>query len=293
MFKDTSGNIKATAAIVPLRNLNVFENIPFKDVLQILSDTINRNPEGFDRDMTLVNDNCTDYYCSSTDNEKFFSIAMLSTPLLTIQDNIATLQSNFLVWGNRLLNKGSQVNILTDEILTPDSVEKVVIVDADFKLMHYDTYNGMDLTSIDKDILSELDIQMDVDSVTEWEGEDSYNMVKYISVYAPNIPPVEAGTRVIAINKYDSPENAIMQFSETFFDAFMVEFVDPTQPFAYISVEIVNDLNYAEGDNPTADNFKDTFKDIFNDVTSDLIKYANGADMPLSVLNTELQKVLN
>ena len=161
-----------------------------------------------------------------------------------------------LTFGPLALHRGDEVYFWEDEmrcVVAEANHVTPTLTRGEFAEMQYDTYNATSLDEISDEILSQLEIPVDRaklrwaypdeekgqvgwDENDDHGGMESYSMVKYLSVYAPDL-------------KAESPAPALVYSELTDFrpfggdlsadyDAVLVEFTDTTQPFGYVTIEL-------------------------------------------------------
>ena len=278
-----SDNIRATAGIVPIRGLNVFGNESFTTVLEKLHTVITTVPEGYSDD---------NFDGTLEENCGLFSISALSAPLFQFGEDVITLVSQFFIWKGLVFSKGATFGITEDDevqVLTPELVEPASVISGQFSLLCYDTYNGSSLVDIEQKVLDELDLELDREALPKENDDerwtdDPLSMVKYISVYTD--APIPSTGRVFIIE--DTLDDAITKFSNQLYDAFLVELINKTQPFAYIAVEGWGEPLMSKGDfEEKWEVMKDYYGDTFSSARSDINDFAVHLGAPIEkVFNT-------
>ena len=301
-MKKHSDNIRVRAGVLAINNLNCFPDLPttrdgFAELCRravtlgcIAVETM------ADRDYPL---------------EGFLSLTQLSTPVITCVtvDGRATftLRGGILLWGDCLLTRGSTFSFSDDgDARYGASVHRAVAVNAEMALMTYDTYNAAQLDEISDDVLRDLDVHLDREALKfaypdeergqrGWEDADladmgGYEQVKYMSVYSPDLAEAGPGRAIVVVRGEDDPEHGFdvtyfNRVNEELYDEFLIEFVDRSQPFAYVAVETVGKQNQAPGE-PASDASAqaDWYAAQFCAETRKAIEEAGGYDAVLTFL---------
>ena len=300
-MKKHSDNIRVRAGVLAINNLNCFPDVPT---------TRDGFAELCRRAVTL---GCIAVETMADRNypqEGFLSLTQLSTPVITCVtvDGRATfsLEGGILLWGDRLLTRGSAFSFSDGGDARFAYTDCAVAVGAEMALMKYDTYNATQLDEISDDVLRDLDVHLDRDKLKfaypneergqrGWEDDDlmdmgGYEQVKYMSVYSPDLSEAGPGRAIVVVRGEDDPEHG---FDVTYFDRvnnelydeFLIEFVDRSQPFAYVAVETVGTQNPASGV-PMGDALVqvDWYASQFCNETREAIKDAGGYDAVLTFL---------
>ena len=285
-----SANIKAVGGILAVRNLNVFPegDLDYLDVHAAFREATRR--------ASVLAERAMDPEWGEGDKA---SLLELSVPRLKpLGSERYALTGGILFFAGRLFSPGAVFGFSDTGLVveTPDLIEAATAVPTKMSLMTYDTYNASRLGEISDDVLRELNVDLDKsaliyayaedgEDVKTWEDVEDGDMtglsqVKYVSVYAEGLAADAAG-RVLAyvptgtdysgdraveptegLGFDDSYFKEVEDF-KTYYDRFLVEFVDKTQPFAYIAVEAMGGtvLGASEDaeDMPVRDFFADQF----------------------------------
>ena len=230
-MKSFSSNIKAKAGIAAISGLNVFPAIAGNTDLEAFSEAMH---DALGKAERIALDEAPFYEDSNA-----ITIAALSIPRLrSITDKSSTiyaLDGGFLVFANWMISPGALFSFDRDGSLVYDvcetgpKVERATLVHASMVRLKYDTYNALALEDISQEVLDELDITVDISQVPT----DCINAVRYMAIYAPLVATLDISKcgRVIA---YD-PGNDYLEERR---DQFLVEWVDTTQEFAYVAIEV-------------------------------------------------------
>lgn len=289
-MKYHSRNIRPTAGILALKNLNVFpastrDAVRYEDGLEAAF----RQAVG--RAAALARRAVPAGWGARPD---MFTLMQLSTPVLrALGNNTYQLDGGLLLWLGHLFRPGARFSVRGNHfaIETPELVELATDTPAKMTEMRYDTYNASRLGEISDEVLAELDIQLDKsrlayayadeeEGVKTWDEladvENGMNEVKYLSVYAPALAPDAVG-RVIAypvLGDEPAPDpelgfdasafTDLVANKTAYFDRFLVEFTDPSQPFAYITIELLGQELVEDDGEGSALPSKDGFADLFD-----------------------------
>jgi hypothetical protein len=275
-----SKNIVAESGVLPINNLNVF----IKDDSQNHLTDFEYFKECLGRTNFLFNYAMDKYIPDEA--YMVIPLTILSTPRFLIW-NVRKYQfvGGFFIWNNYLFKPNATFSFDENGSFIIENFDLIVpasLVPMEQQLLHYDTYNQEKLCTIDPKILEELDIPLDLKKYEkENEDEDQIESVKYMSIYAPELNPELPG-RVFGYVKGDI--DPIYNFDRTYFDSlinlgcyyiftnydeFLVEFIDKTQPFAYIAVELIGEFVNNENIYHDEYNILDTFKLIWNNDNKD------------------------
>jgi hypothetical protein len=276
-MKTHSANIRATAGILAVHNLNVFPGsggdmdytVPWQDSFKEAC-----------RRAAIIAKMSTEQEYFGDDSSKL-NLVTLSIPRFEILgEGRYKLVGGIFVWAGHFFETGAVFRVHGNDlnIETPELVQVCTPVRAKMEEMKYDTYNAAKLGEISDEVLKELDITLDKsklayayledgeegrtwEDIEEESGEDGfaggYSEVKYMSIYAEHLTGGEPG-RVVAFVKHDeagqysdyrtpdlgfdaSYAKQIMDSWKALYDNYFVEFTDKTQPFAYIAIELFNE----------------------------------------------------
>ena len=275
-MKTHSANIRAIAGILAVHNLNVFPgsggdmdySVPWQDSFK----------EACRRAAIIGRMSVEEETFGGEDK---LNLITLSIPRFEVLgENRYRLAGGVFVWAGHIFNPGAVFRVQGNDlnIETPELVQVCTAVRAVMEEMKYDTYNASKLGEISDEVLKELDITLDKsklayayledgeegktwDDIEQETGEDGfaggYSEVKYMSIYAEHLTGGEPG-RVVAFVKIDeagtyvdyrTPElgfdasyaKQILDSWKALYDNYFVEFVDKTQPFGYVTVELFNE----------------------------------------------------
>ena len=257
-MKMHSDNIKATAGILAIHNLNVFPSsgagnmdytVPWQDSFReacrraaiLAAETVEKREDGMYNDRVPLPE--------------------LSIPRFEVLgEGRYRLTGGLFLWAGYLFSPGATFRVLGNDfnIETPDLIQAATLVPAAMTEAKYDTYNASALAEISDDVLRELDLDLDKsalpgeDDEIDIDNPDWMQMVKYMSIYAEGLTGGEVG-RVIAFvpssddAHYATPElgfdgSVLRELNDSwknYFDNYLIEFVDTKQPFAYVTVELI------------------------------------------------------
>ena len=245
-MKTHSDNINARAGVLAIRGVNMFDfpGLDFRKAFQqALSDLV-KNAEAI-----RVHDE------DEWDSGYGLSLASLSVPRLEkVADSTFRLHAGLLAVNGWMVEAPSVFKVTADGF-SGDNVCEVTLIDVTVQELTYDTYNGIDLKDIDRNVMKELGVEMTDEEIEEkrnlTEEAGEVTIVKYWSVYAPNFPDAPNG-RLIACpvfpdeNKEDGKDESFLKmlteqlkdgYVKTHFDQFFVEFLNTEAPFAYVGTE--------------------------------------------------------
>ena len=257
-MKHFSSNIKPIAGILAVKNLNVFPSSGAADCLDYTKPWVDSFREAVRRASVLAEMAFADHDDGYRGDQ--FTLLQLSVPRFeALGSDRYRLTGGMFLWAGYLFSPGATFRVQGNDfhIETPDLIEVATAVPATMQEMKYDTYNASHLSEISDDVLHELDIQLDKSALPgeiDNDDPDWLQEVKYVSIYAETLTGGEPG-RVIAYPTTDmyggepdaTPElgfeggyvRDLLDSWKANYDQFLVEFVDTTQPFAYITVELI------------------------------------------------------
>lgn len=276
-MKKFSDNIKVTSGKVLIQNLNLFmdENLDKRNK-ENLEEIKRRVAISLIKEHEIVE--ASDYCLNKT-------LAELSAPI--IEENV--IRNSFLIWNNRLFPVGYEFKFDENGVADVSDAEEVRVVFASHKNIDYDTYESeFEEIFNDSVIVEELElhdfmnyaerVKAGDESIEDNEEQETF---KLLSLYYPTICKLnkEFNGRIFVyyITSLDENESTVMpinhanklfieadferqKFDEKkrIYDSFLIEVVDASQPFAYITVEHMDFENYSQ-----SENYIDTFKDFY------------------------------
>jgi hypothetical protein len=302
-MKNFSDNIKPVAGILAVKNLNVFPSSGEPDCLDYTKPWGDSFREACRRAGILA----AEAFAERSDQK--FSLAQLSVPRFEVLGGGRyRLTGGIFLWAGCLFSPGATFRVQANDfhIETPDFIEVATPVPAKMEELKYDTYNAARLNEISDDVLRELGIELDKSKLAfayleegeegkTWEDLedeeldgfiDGMSQVKYMSVYAEQLTGGEPG-RIIAYRpssdvSYTSYATPELGFDASYFrelvrewksdyDQFLVEFVNPKLPFAYIAIEIFGQPAIASKPELANEDFRqiDVFADMFDSTSKD------------------------
>lgn len=291
-----SANIKAVGGILAVRNLNVFPeaDLDYLDVHAAFREAARR--------ASILAERAMDPEWGEGDKA---SLLELSVPRLKpLGAERYALTGGILYFAGMLFSPGAVFGFSDTGLVveTPDLIEAATAVPTKMSLMTYDTYNASRLGEISDDVLRELGVSLDKDALAyayAEEGEDvktwdeiedgdmtGLSQVKYVSVYAEGLTAGAVGRAIAyvpigtdysggrAVRPTDGLGFDDSYFKEvedykTYYDRFLVEFVDKSQPFAYIAVEAMGGTVLGAGEDSEDMPVRDFFADQFSGESKD------------------------
>ena len=292
-MKMHSDNIKATAGVLAIHNLNVFPSsggsmdytVPWQDSFR----------EACRRAAILAAEAAADLAEDSFGDDKATLLELSIPRFEVLGEGRYRLTGGLFLWAGHLFSPGATFRVLGNDfaIETPDLIQVATAVPVTMTEAKYDTYNASALSEISDDVLRELDLDLDKstlpgpDDEVDIDDPDWMQMVKYISIYAESLTGGEPG-RVIAFeptyadDKYRSYATPELGFDASVFrelkdswkacyDRYLVEFVDTKQPFAYITVELIGKAAVAADPTKASEDFPafDAFGAAFDATSRD------------------------
>ena len=247
-MKKYSDNIKATAGILAVHNLNIFPSstldysVPWTDSFREAC-----------RRSALLAEKAMDPEWGESGK---FSLLELSVPRFEVLGGGRyRLTGGLFLWAGHLFSPGATFRVHANDLNfeTPELIQVATAVPAVMREMTYDTYNATSLSEISDEVMSELGMDFDKTTTVDWEEDPDapLSQVKYLSVYAETLTGGEPG-RVIAYALRD-PEGfrhaTVPEFEfdtaffdevadyKSYYDRFLIEFVNKSQQFAYVAIE--------------------------------------------------------
>jgi hypothetical protein len=265
-MKKYSDNIRAAAGILAVNNLNVFPHSGVDGVLDYTVPWQTSFREACRRAAILA--------AKAMDPEwgepGMFSLLELSVPRFEVLgDDRYRLTGGLFLWAGHLFSPGATFRVRDNDLNfeTPELIQVATAVPAEMLEMQYDTYNATALKEISDEVVAELGMTFDkstfksfdeIDENDEDEDDCSeISQVKYLSVYAKTLTGGEPG-RVIAYGVctarpegYHAVPASGLEFDtsyfdevvdyKTYFDRFLIEFVNKSQQFAYVAIETLGE----------------------------------------------------
>jgi hypothetical protein len=279
-MKKYSDNIRAAAGILAVNNLNVFPSSGVNGTLDYTVPWQTSFREACRRSAILA--------AKAMDPEwgepGMFSLLELSVPRFKVLgDDRYCLTGGLFLWAGHLFSPGATFRVRDNDLNfeTPELIQVATAVPAKMEEMNYDTYNATDLREISDDVMTELGMTFDKTTAVNWEEDpDSpMNMVKYLSIYAETLTGGEPG-RVIAYNisdldsdRHRGTPSSGLEFDTSFFDEvadyktyydrFLIEFVNKSQQFAYVAIETMGIAAHGDAEDeeyPSVDWFARMFE---------------------------------
>jgi hypothetical protein len=263
MKKPSSDNLSVRAGLILVEGFNAFPTAPLTEAG--FRETIGKVRDAMVNGRSIQEED----WCFPSGK---VSLGELSAPRFAQgESGKLRMTGGILLYGGVLLEPGAEVMFAGGGVSFGTSfagggVSPAVGLRAEWRRMQYDTYNATPLAELDPQIAVELDLDVDgmVGAVAVDEGD--IVMVKYQSVYAPDLASVPDGVRAMVLNSrmekyddydYDRDEYHSRTQDVAVYDRFLVEFTDRSQPFGYITVEVMPGTYDAAG-------YYDTFGEIFD-----------------------------
>jgi hypothetical protein len=298
-MKNHSDNIKISAGLIPIHNLNVFTHYN----LHSKASSITQFYTSLERINLLVSEmllNLERLYGHNShaiNLEYGHSLPLLSIPRFEIIDRHKyKLLGGLFIFDNKLFHPGVIFSIDYYSLIvhTPELVENVNITPIQINYIEYDSYRSSNVQDIDEDIISELDLPALNENDLEMDGENRFiNGIKTLAIYSPEIDKVKFPShRTIGVvidtdnretigldfdrigfdqifNSYTFNKNNLNSkysridegnFNLMYFDTYLIEFVKLDSVYSYAIVESFGRFTPT----PDLDNMHDIYSKYWN-----------------------------